>query len=492
MKRMVAILGSLAALLTVSPSAYADILKTATLSMGDPVASCPVPAAAYDAAEVEPYVSTDPRDNGRLLAVWQQDRFESGGGSRGIVAASSGDDGRSWHRTLVPVNRCVAGGLEWDRASDPWVDFGPDGTAYLTALLITQGAGAAIATTISHDGGTTWVNTQIVFSDGGPDPVGGFYVPDKPTITADPNTPGTAYLTFTRFAYQPDCLSGTDPPCWPTTAPTYFAKTTDGGTTWSQPQLIVPALACDGADSNQIVVDPVTGAIHDVFSHELHTVPAPGCISGENWDHFTAEITTSFDGGSTWTPPTPIADEEFVGASDPDTGGSMADSPDNMTHAAVDPKTGALYVAWQDARWTGGAYDEIALSTSSDGGITWTSPIRANKHTGRPAFVPTVAVKPNGTVGVSYYDFRTLVDGNTTTLPTTAALHQFAPALAADLGDLVLTKPFDAMQAPQKDDGWFLGDYQGLVSDATGFRAVLAVTTSQPRNPTDIIAVVAG
>src|SRR5207249_3032213 len=47
----------------------------------------------------------------------------------------------------------------WDRASDPVVAFGPDGTAYATSLVFDEGgsnAPSGIAVNISGDGGKTW------------------------------------------------------------------------------------------------------------------------------------------------------------------------------------------------------------------------------------------------------------------------------------------------------------------------------------------------
>src|SRR5438046_5801391 len=49
---------------------------------------------------------------------------------------------------------------------------------------------------------------------------------------------------------------------------------------------------------------------------------------------------------------------------------------------------------------------------SSDGGMTWSDPIRVNQTpvtippSNRQAFLPSVAVLADGTIGVSYYDFR--------------------------------------------------------------------------------------
>jgi hypothetical protein len=67
---------------------------------------------------------------------------------------------------------------------------------------------------------------------------------------------------------------------------------------------------------------------------------------------------------------------------------------------------------WQDARFSGGEFDSIAFSQSLDGGLTWSEPIKVNlTPTNVPpgnqqAFTPSVQVAADGTVGVTYYDFR--------------------------------------------------------------------------------------
>ena len=71
---------------------------------------------------------------------------------------------------------------------------------------------------------------------------------------------------------------------------------------------------------------------------------------------------------------------------------------------AISP-SGAVAVAWEDNRFSGARYNEVALSVSRDG-RHWTRPHRANTKAGVTAMMPTVAFARNGTVGVTYYDVR--------------------------------------------------------------------------------------
>ena len=86
---------------------------------------------------------------------------------------------------------------------------------------------------------------------------------------------------------------------------------------------------------------------------------------------------------------------------------------------AIDPMTGQLYVVWQDSRFSGGGFDEVAISTSTDAGHTWTTPKRVNTSTGHPAFTPSVAVAEGGQIGISYYDLRNDVPADASRLMVT-------------------------------------------------------------------------
>jgi len=76
-----------------------------------------------------------------------------------------------------------------------------------------------------------------------------------------------------------------------------------------------------------------------------------------------------------------------------------------------------LVGVWQDSRFSGGAREGIAFTRSIDGGTTWSAPVQVNGVPAVQALLPAVAVRPDGTIGVLYYDMR-----NDTTDPAT--LHE--------------------------------------------------------------------
>src|SRR5437667_225748 len=65
----------------------------------------------------------------------------------------------------------------------------------------------------------------------------------------------------------------------------------------------------------------------------------------------------------------------------------------------------------------GGLRDGSALARSTDGGLTWSTPERINRDPSVTAFEPSVAVRSDGTIGVTYFDFRSNTP-DIATLPT--------------------------------------------------------------------------
>lgn len=412
-------------------------------------------------SEVEPYVAVNPRDPFNLIGVWQQDRW-SNGGARGLVTGVSFNAGLSWIKRTPRFTRCAGGnaanGGDYERASDPWVSFAPNGTAHqiaisLNGLPFAPGSNNAVLVSRSRTGGLDWSNPITLIRD---DETA---FNDKETITADP--------TDSRFVYAVwDRLSAAG-------GPTMFARTTDGGRTWEAARVIYDPGVTNQTIGNEIVVLP-SGVLVNLFT-EID-VAADGSVTS-----FLGVI-RSTDKGSTWSAPLRVADLFAVGTVDPDTGTPIRDSAilAQMTAAP----NGDLYVTWQDARFTDGTHDAIALARSTDGGMTWSAPVQVNPDATVPAFVPSLTVRHDGTVGVSYYDFRSNTS-DPATLPTSAWL-AFSRNQGTTWRERPLTRPFDLSIAPNAG-GLFLGDYQGLSSIGPVFLPFFAKTSDGDlANRTDI------
>lgn len=417
----------------------------------------------YANAEVEPMLAVNPRDANNLVGAWQQDRW-SNGGARGLVVGASFDGGHTWERHAAAFSRCTGGnatnGGNYERATDPWVSFGPDGTVYQIAAafngtLFQGGSANAILTSRSADGGRTWSDPAVLMSDGST------AFNDKESITADPTDAQLVYATWDRIR-----ASGN--------GPTYFARSTDGGRAWEPARSIYDPGLRNQTINNQIVVLP-DGTLVDFFTR-FEQRPTP-----------TLAVIRSQDKGLTWSAPATIAASQAVGVVDPETGTRIRDGA-NLGAIAAGPR-GELVAVWQDSRFTGGVRDAVAFSRSDDGGLTWSAPVRVSRDPTVQAFLPSVTVRRDGTIGVEYYDFRNNT-ADVATLPTDCWLASSTDGVTWT--ERHVAGPFNLAIAPDAG-GLFLGDYQGLASIGDVFVPFYARTNDGDlANRTDIFALLAG
>jgi hypothetical protein len=417
----------------------------------------------YVNAEVEPFVAANPVNASNLVGVWQQDRW-SNGGARGNLAASSFDGGRTWVASMAAFSRCTGGnagnGGDFERATDPWVSIGPDGIAYQIAVGFSGvansvGSTNAVLVSRSLDGGRSWSLPASLIRDGDAN------FNDKESITADPLRAGNVYATWDRLS-----SSGH--------GPTYFSRTTDGGSTWEPARSIYDPGAGSQTINNQVVV---------LASGTLVTFFTQFDDAGGGTARATLAIVRSTDRGLTWSAPIVVSPVQSVGARDPENGTPVRDGS-NLGAIAAGPQED-LVVTWQDARFSGGARDAIALSRSTDGGLTWSTPARINADPAVTAFEPSVTVRHDGTIGVAYYDFRSNTTDRTT-LPTDYWIARSSDGIT--WRESRVAGPFDLAIAPNAG-GLFVGDYQGLVSIGDLFVPFYATTNNGDlANRTDIFA----
>ena len=411
-------------------------------------------------AEVEPSLAVNPANASHLLAMWQQDRW-SNGSARGLVSAVSFDGGGTWERRAMAFSRCgggtAANGGDYDRATDPWVSFGPDGTAWAMSLSTTGASGTAgsanaMLVSRSADGGRNWGNAVAVIADTVP------YFNDKNTITADPFDARFAYAAWDRLV---EAGGG----------PAYFVRTVDAGASWEAARPIYDPGANSQTIGNLVVV------LSDGTLVNLATK-----IDGINSPPMAASIVAlrSADRGATWTPPVTVSSHLAIGARDPETGTAIRDGAIVLSAAAGPGRS--VHVAWQDSRFSGGVRDAIAYSRSLDGGLTWTAPVRVNPNPAVTAFTANVHVLADGTAGVAYFDLRDNT-ADVATLPTGYFLARSTDGVAWT--ETRLAGPFDLATAPNAN-GLFLGDYMGLAGAGSAFLSLYVRTTGDPANRNDV------
>ena len=444
--------------------AAADTDHAVRVSQGDPFATCTADSGSgtnYPGTVVEPMIAVDPARPDQEIGVFQQDRW-SNGASKGLMAVYSTDGGQHFSRTTLPFSSCAPGGLPYGRASDPWVSFGPDGTAYASGLNTDFAANASgIAAATSYDGGRTWRHATQLIVD-----ISNEFVDDKNSVTADPLRVGTAYQVWDRLDFGPNGDGSK------LTGPALMSTTHDDGRTWGAPTVIVDTAANQQTIGNIIVADRRTGVLYDFFDLITYTDPTGNTVLSA-----VESMARSVDGGRTWSKPTPVATDSSGVDTDPNTGAALRTGA--LPSVAIDPEHGTLYLAYEGTDFTGGTYDQIQLVHSTDGGRTWSAPVRVNGAPHAEAFTPTVAVNRFGTVAVSYYDLRALPKGDTTTLPTIPWLAVSAAGGESFSDEQQLAPAFDMLKAPVAG-GYFLGDYQGLASDGIAFHSLFVTTTGTP------------
>lgn len=392
---------------------------------------------SYVHAEVEPYLAVDPNNNLRMVGAWQQDRW-SNGSARGVVSGFSSDGGVNWQLRSLPFSICgggtAANGGNYARATDPWVTITPDGTVHAMGLATSggsfqPGSSNAMLAVRSVDGGNSWSTPETLILDGQ-----GFFN-DKNAMTADPTRIGYVYAVWDRLAAGGG-------------GPTMFTRTTDNGLSWEPAREIFDPGSDSQTIGNLIVV------LEDGTLVNLFTLIDGSTVS----ERTSLHVMRSTDQGTTWTAPVEIAEMLAIGASDPETGAPVRDGA-ILGQIAAAPTGDTLYVVWQDARFTNGARDAIAISRSTNGGLTWSAPSRVSTNINVAAFTPSVHVLQDGTVGVTWYDFRSNTS-DPATLPTDYWL-----AVSDDGGntwaETRVAPPFNLTIAANAG-GYFVGDYQAL------------------------------
>ena len=131
-------------------------------------------------SEVEPWSDVNRTNTSNVVGIFQQDRW-SNGGARGLVAGVSTNGGASF--TLVPIPKVTvcsggtaANGGNYQRATDPWVSFGPSGNLYQLSLSFNDVSPPFTAEDFDHallasrstNGGLTWSDPVVVIRDTAP------------------------------------------------------------------------------------------------------------------------------------------------------------------------------------------------------------------------------------------------------------------------------------------------------------------------------------
>lgn len=237
----------------------------------------------------------------------------------------------------------------------------------------------------STDGGVTYNNGSFAGLNGKQH--------DKQWLAVDTNN--NLYMTWTQFDSYGSTNSNHK-------TSILFAKSTDGGASWSTAKKINEVDGdCNDEDNT------VEGAVPAIGPNNEMYVSWAG-PAGLVFDR-------SLDGGNTWlTNDIKIAD--IPGGWDYMIPG--VDRCNGLPVTACDvsngPNRGTIYVNWSDQR-NGTQDTDIFLSKSTDGGNTWSAPIKVNNdNSGKHQFLTWMTIdQSNGYLYFVFYDRRSYNDNRT-------------------------------------------------------------------------------
>jgi hypothetical protein len=323
-------------------------------------------------------------------------------------------------------------GVQWDANSDPVVAISKTGTVYLVDLYFSgsnNSGGLYVSTgTVNSSTGTinfTQSSTRPVLTNLSPSASN---TEDKEWIAVDNGSSpfsGNVYVTWTHFAGNNDWID--------------FSRSTNQGQTWSAPiQISLPSQ--NGAvQGSQIAIGP-GGGIYVVY--EVYYVGGQRRIFK----------TTSSNGGQTFGTPfavTPYFNELSFNST------YRKDSFPSVTVGLP----GHVFVAYATQV---GSSSAMQLVYSTNGGVSFSSPITLNDVTSGQRFFPAVTADPNtGTVYASWFDTRNS--------SSPRFYDVYATKITLSNGVLSVA-PNTRVTASLVDSGGtsFIGDYAGI-AEAGGF-----------------------
>jgi hypothetical protein len=328
---------------------------------------------------IEPSIAVNPANPRNAVVGYQAGRAD-GAASNGYGVTF--DAGRHWTYGLMPKLTGLTGG-QFTAASDPVIAFGPKNTVYYSSLAFNADTSAIVNHT-SHDGGRHWDAPTYVLNNPGQ------IFNDKNWVVVDNGT-GLGHHTGRVYVL------------WDVGEPVLASYSDDQGKTWlAAPSVVYPGqgigtipLVLGNGDlavvfATNAYVPPVDSATPP--DNQLDTTTVGRMVVA------TAHGAGALPTGAplTFSPPVTVGSDRGHAVQDLRAGG--------LPSASVDPKTGLLAVTWEDGRYRKDAQNDVVVTTSSNG-VTWSVPKRVNRGGNDDQvdhFTPALAFGADGVLRIAY------------------------------------------------------------------------------------------
>jgi hypothetical protein len=363
----------------ISPRPRSACERSGVVVMGRPTGAMPRVAAgrrhAFEAnttqdgaPQNETTIAVDLQHPWNVVGASNDYRF--GDAQAGVVVTFDG--GRRWSATTLDALDTTSG--KYDAQGDPWVVSYPGGPFYYSYIDFNRGDDKnRLCVARSDDGGLTWPQVGVVIDHSGAGPND---FEDKELIAVDTTGgafDGNVYIAWTRYpAGDAERVM--------------ISRSTNGGASFSTP------LQISDSTFNYQGTSPAIGPDGEVYVA---------------WYHNSAvEFDRSFDGGLTFGIDATVSAINDI--SDPLPGAffRVFSFPSLAVDRSGGPGDGNLYVVWADELGTGAGPD-IVLSRSTNGGATWSAPVRVSDDTnGSYQFFPAIDVDTAGRITVFFHDQR--------------------------------------------------------------------------------------
>lgn len=428
--------------ITQTTASYALAVST---GVSDPLTNIGIVGeAAPDRQQVEPTIAVDPRDPNILVAGAQDLRLRAAGEHRWHGYYRSNDGGNTWTSNLLPgfpgdnSPQGLASPLHASNTtSDPVLAFDRVGNLYYAGLVFNVSAtGSVVSNTVVFV--AKYIGDGQYYS--GTTLIAGPLFSDKEWIAADNSGgphDGNVYLAF-----DANLTAGNN-------FATLFTRSTDGGKTFSTPFYApsdqtgeLPGVAVDNSGNVYVstdAFDPVTG-----------NPITPNYI----------QVTKLTNGGTTIVQNVKAVNPAVYLQSSPPGASFRA-----YTIPQVAADTHGVYVVFDDV---GLGNSNVFFTRSTDGGSTWTSPLRLNDVISGQHFFPTVAAA-GGIVNVAWYDSR-LNTGTTMTALDVFYTNSLNDGDSFNPNVRITNVSFNPNIVPRTDYPGafnpFMGDYIGIAASA--------------------------